>query len=131
MQRNMLKSKIHRASVTACELHYEGSCAIDQDLLEAANILENERIDIWNIANGERFSTYAIHGERGSGMISLNGSAARRAQIGDLIIIAAFAQVEEEELRNGWKPSLVFVDADNNINGRRDHVPTQQLALPA
>ncbi|MFM0351717.1 aspartate 1-decarboxylase, partial [Paraburkholderia sp. RL17-347-BIC-D] len=73
MQRNMLKSKIHRVAVTHCELHYEGSCAIDEDLLEAANIVENERIDIWNINNGERFSTYAIKGERGSGMISLNG----------------------------------------------------------
>lgn len=78
MQRHMLKSKIHRAAVTHCELHYEGSCAIDEDLLEAANIVENERIDIWNVNNGERFSTYAIKGERGSGMISLNGSAARR-----------------------------------------------------
>lgn len=82
MQRHMLKSKIHRAAVTHCELHYEGSCAIDEDLLEAANIVENERIDIWNVNNGERFSTYAIKGERGSGMISLNGSAARRRATG-------------------------------------------------
>src|ERR1700758_5131698 len=86
MQRNMLKSKIHRAVVTHCELHYEGSCAIDENLLEAANIVENERIDIWNINNGERFSTYAIKGERGNGMKSLNGSAARRAQLGDLVM---------------------------------------------
>ncbi|ALP62313.1 MULTISPECIES: aspartate 1-decarboxylase [Paraburkholderia] len=125
MQRNMLKSKIHRAVVTHCELHYEGSCAIDENLLEAANIVENERIDIWNINNGERFSTYAIKGERGSGMISLNGSAARRAQLGDLVIIAAFANVDEEELKAGWKPDLVFVDEHNVIKGSRDHVPTQ------
>lgn len=125
MQRNMLKSKIHRATVTHCELHYEGSCAIDEDLLEASNIVENERIDIWNVNNGERFSTYAIKGERGSGMISLNGSAARRAQIGDLVIIAAFAMVDEEELKAGWKPDLVFVDEHNKIKGSRDHVPTQ------
>ncbi|MEM5340086.1 MULTISPECIES: aspartate 1-decarboxylase [Paraburkholderia] len=125
MQRNMLKSKIHRAVVTHCELHYEGSCAIDENLLEAANIVENERIDIWNINNGERFSTYAIKGERGSGMISLNGSAARRAQLGDLVIIAAFANVDEEELKAGWKPDLVFVDENNVIKGSRDHVPTQ------
>lgn len=125
MQRNMLKSKIHRATVTHCELHYEGSCAIDEDLLEASNIVENERIDIWNVNNGERFSTYAIKGERGSGMISLNGSAARRAQLGDLVIIAAFAMVDEEELKAGWKPDLVFVDEHNKIKGSRDHVQTQ------
>lgn len=125
MQCNMLKSKIHRATVTHCELHYEGSCAIDEDLLEASNIVENERIDIWNVNNGERFSTYAIKGERGSGMISLNGSAARRAQLGDLVIIAAFAMVDEEELKAGWKPDLVFVDEHNKIKGSRDHVPTQ------
>lgn len=130
MQRNMLKSKIHRASVTHCELHYEGSCAIDETLLEAANILENERIDIWNINNGERFSTYAIKGERGSGMISLNGSAARRAQVGDLIIIATFAQVEEGELKEGWKPSLIFVDEKNGIKDFREYVPTQRMAYP-
>jgi aspartate 1-decarboxylase len=125
MQRNMLKSKIHRATVTHCELHYEGSCAIDEDLLEAANIVENERIDVWNINNGERFSTYAIKGERGSGMISLNGSAARRAQLGDLVIIATFAVVDEAELKAGWKPDLVFIDGNNKIKGSRDHVPTQ------
>jgi aspartate 1-decarboxylase len=106
MQRHMLKSKIHRVAVTHCELHYEGSCAIDEDLLEAANIVENK-------------------GERGSGMISLNGSAARRAQLGDLVIIAAFATVDEAELKAGWKPDLVFVDDKNRIKGSRDHVPTQ------
>jgi aspartate 1-decarboxylase len=127
MQRTMLKSKIHRASVTHCELHYEGSCAIDEDLLDAANLVENEQIDIWNINNGERFTTYAIRGARGSGMISLNGSAARRAQIGDLVIIAAFAQVEEAEVQAGFRPNLVFVDAENHINGTRDHVPLQTV----
>jgi len=126
MQRQMLKSKIHRASVTHCELHYEGSCAIDEDLLEAADLLEGERIDIWNVNNGERFSTYAIRGERGSGMISLNGSAARRAQAGDLLIIASFANVEESELKAGWNPKLVFVDEHNRIRERRSHVPVQE-----
>ena len=95
MYRTLLKSKIHRATVTACELHYEGSCAIDEDLMDAADLGENEQIHIWNINNGERFVTYAIKGERGSGMISVNGSAARRAAVGDLIIIAAFAQGHE------------------------------------
>ncbi len=125
MFRNMLKSKIHRATVTQCELHYEGSCAIDEDLLEAANLVENEQIDIWNVNNGERFTTYAIRGERGSGMISLNGSAARRAQIGDLLIIAAFALVDENDVQRGFTPKLVFVDERNRIKGQRDHVPLQ------
>jgi aspartate 1-decarboxylase len=125
MLRTLLKSKIHRATVTHCELHYEGSCAIDEDLLDAANLIENEQIDIWNINNGERLTTYAIRGERGSGMISLNGSAARRAQLGDLVIIAAFAQLDEAEIKAGFAPQLVFVDADNRIKGRRDHVPVQ------
>src|SRR5258708_30482545 len=102
MRRHMLKSKIHRAAVTHCELHYEGSCAIDENLLEAANIVENERIDIWNINNGERFSTYAIKGERGSGMISLNGSAARRAQLGGLGSIPCFRVCGRTAVKTGW-----------------------------
>jgi aspartate 1-decarboxylase len=129
MQRTMLKSKIHRATVTHCELHYEGSCAIDEDLLEAANIAENEQIDIWNINNGERFTTYAIRGERGSGMISLNGSAARRAQLGDLVIIAAFALVDDKDVQTGFKPNLVFCDAGNKIKDRRDYIPQQTWEL--
>ena len=88
MQRTMLKSKLHRVTATHSELHYEGSCAIDLNLLEAANIIEHEQIDIWNINNGERFTTYAIRAARGSGIISVNGSAARRAAPGDLLIIA-------------------------------------------
>lgn len=124
MFRTLLKSKIHRVAVTQCELHYEGSCAIDEDLLDASNIAENEQIHIWNINNGERFITYAIKGERGSGMISVNGSAARRASAGDLLIIAAFAQVHEDQLAT-HKPKLVFVDEHNRANGSRDHVPVQ------
>lgn len=131
MQRIMLKSKIHRATVTHCELHYEGSCAIDEDLLDAANIAENEQIDIWNINNGERFTTYAIRGERGSGMISLNGSAARRAQLGDLVIIAAFSLVEDARVRAGEvRPDLVFVDAHNRITEHRAHIPAQAWTQP-
>ena len=91
MFRHLLKSKIHRVRVTHCELHYEGSCAIDEDLLEASDIRENEQVHIWNVNNGERLITYAIRAERGSGIVSLNGSAARRASVGDLIIIAALA----------------------------------------
>jgi len=126
MFRTLLKSKIHRAAVTHCELHYEGSCAIDENLLEAANLCENEQIHIWNVNNGERLVTYAIKGERGSGMISLNGSAARRAAVGDLVIIAAYAQVHEDQVAR-HEPQLVFVDAQNRQTELRHHVPTQAL----
>ena len=126
MYRTLLKSKIHRASATHCELHYEGSCAIDEDLLDAAGMVENEQVHIWNINNGERFITYAIKGQRGSGMISVNGSAARRASVGDLLIIAAFAQVPEDQVAT-HQPQLVFVDEHNRQTQLRHHVPTQQL----
>ena len=126
MFRTLLKSKIHRVAVTHCELHYEGSCAIDEDLLDAANIAENEQIHIWNVNNGERFVTYAIKGERGSGMISVNGSAARCAVVGDLVIIAAFAQVHNDQLA-GHEPQLVFVDDKNKQIELRHKVPTQRL----
>jgi aspartate 1-decarboxylase len=124
MFRQMLKSKIHRATVTACELHYEGSCAIDEDLLDAADLRENEQVHVWNIANGERFVTYAIRGERGSGIVSLNGSAARRAALGDLVIIAAFSLVAEADVDRVW-PRLVFVDERNRIRDQRSHIPVQ------
>ena len=126
MFRTLLKSKIHRVAVTQCELHYEGSCAIDENLLDAANIVENEQIHIWNINNGERFVTYAIKGERGSGMISVNGSAARRAAAGDLIIIAAFAQVHNDQV-SAHEPQLVFVDDKNRRTELRHKVPTQRM----
>jgi aspartate 1-decarboxylase len=124
MFRTLLKSKIHRVAVTQCELHYEGSCAIDENLLEAANIAENEQIHIWNINNGERFIIYAIRGERGTGMISVNGSAARRASAGDLIIIAAFAQVHEDNVAT-HQPKLVFVNEKNQQTALRSNVPLQ------
>ena len=124
MFRTLLKSKIHRVAVTQCELHYEGSSAIDEDLLDAANLVANEQVHIWNINNGERFITYAIKGERGSGMVSVNGSAARRASAGDLLIIAAFAQVHEDQVAT-HEPQLVFVDANNRQVELRHTVPTQ------
>ena len=126
MFRTLLKSKIHRARVTHCELHYEGSCAIDEDLLDAANLAENEQIHIWNVNNGERFITYAIRAARGSGIISVNGSAARRASCGDLLIIAAFAQVHESDVAE-HQPQLVFVDEHNRQTELRHKVPTQTL----
>ena len=126
MFRTLLKSKIHRVAATHAELHYEGSCAIDEDLLDAANICENEQIHIWNVDNGERFVTYAIKGERGSGMISVNGSAARRAAVGDLLIIAAFAQVHEDQVKD-HKPKLVFVNDKNQQVELREKIATQMM----
>jgi aspartate 1-decarboxylase len=116
MQRIMLRSKIHRVGVTQCDLNYEGSCGIDQDLLDAADIKEFEKIDLYNINNGERFSTYAIKGKRGSGEISLNGAAARKAQLGDLLIICTFAPMNEAEVET-YVPKIVFVDEKNRITG--------------
>lgn len=124
MQRTMLLSKLHRVTVTHAELHYEGSCAIDDDLLDAADIREYQAVDIYNVTNGERFSTYAIRAERGSGVISVNGAAARKAAVGDIIIIAAFAQYNELELQR-YEPKLVYVDGRNRIVNRRAHIPVQ------
>ena len=124
MYRTLLKSKIHRVKTTHCELHYEGSCAIDEDLMDAANIMENEQIHIWNVDNGERFVTYAIKGERGSGMISVNGSAARRAAVGDILIIATFAAMSDEESRQ-YAPKLVYVNEENRIKGIGGSIPVQ------
>ena len=127
MQRFMLKSKIHRVTVTQAELHYEGSCAIDEDLLDAADIKEYQQIEIWNVNNGARFTTYAIKGERGSGTISVNGAAARQAAPGDLLIIATFASYSELELQK-HEPDLVYVDSRNRITNHKHKIPTQQAA---
>jgi aspartate 1-decarboxylase len=116
MQRIMLRAKIHRATVTQCDLNYEGSCGIDQDLLEAADIREFEKIELYNINNGERFSTYAIVGKRGSGEISLNGAAARLAQLSDLLIICTYAPMSDAEVAE-YQPKIVFVNDKNRITG--------------
>ncbi|HBG47077.1 MAG TPA: aspartate 1-decarboxylase [Deltaproteobacteria bacterium] len=114
MQRVMLKSKIHRGTVTDANLDYEGSVAIDEALMEAAGIYEFEQVQIYNIKNGNRLTTYAIKGERGSGVISINGAAAHLADRGDLVIIASYSVLEDEEARK-HSPVLVYVDADNSI----------------
>ena len=118
MQRIMLRAKIHRATVTQCDLNYEGSCGIDEDLLDASNIVEFEKIELYNVNNGERFSTYAIRGKRGSGEISLNGAAARRAQLGDLLIICTYAPMTAAEVA-GHQPKVVFVNGKNRITGMK------------
>lgn len=114
MKLTMLKSKVHRATVTHAELDYEGSCAIDQNLLDAANILPFEQIHIYNVANGERFTTYAITAPRGSGTIGVNGAAAHKASPGDLLIICTYAELEAKEAEY-FNPMLVYVDGDNAI----------------
>lgn len=124
MQRIMLRGKLHQARVTHAVLNYEGSCGIDQDFLDAAGIVEYEAIDIYNIENGERFSTYAISGERGSRMISLNGAAARKAAVGDRIIICAYGPMNEDEVAQ-HKPRLVYLDAQNNIVRTSKDIPLQ------
>lgn len=120
----MLKSKLHRVHVTHSELHYEGSCAIDEELLEAANIREYEQISIYNVTNGQRFTTYAIRAERHSGIISVNGAAAHKAHPQDIIIIASFANYDEAELET-YSPQLVYVDSHNRIQTQRNAIPVQ------
>jgi aspartate 1-decarboxylase len=110
----ILKSKIHRAVITEANLHYIGSIGIDEDLMEAANLIEFEKVQVLNINNGERLETYVIKGERGSGMISLNGAAARKAVAGDMVIIAAFAQMTPEEAKT-FKPAIVFPGNQNKL----------------
>ena len=124
MQRTMLKSKLHRVRVTHSELHYEGSCAIDENLLDAANIREYEQIQIYNVNNGARLTTYAIRAKRGSGVISVNGAAAHHAKPGDLIIIATYAVYHEIELER-YHPELVYVDDTNHILETRHTLPGQ------
>jgi aspartate 1-decarboxylase len=127
MQLNLLKAKIHRATVTGAELHYEGSIAIDGDLLDAAGIREFEQIHAWNVNNGERFVTYALRADEGSGIVSVNGSAAHRAQPGDLIIVAAFAAFTPLEAEQ-HKPNLVYVDGSNRITHTNHTIPKQAAA---
>ncbi|MDO8349660.1 MAG: aspartate 1-decarboxylase [Gallionella sp.] len=124
MQRIMLKAKLHRVRVTHSELHYEGSCAIDDDLLDAADIREYQQIDIYNVSNGERFTTYAIRAQRGSGIISVNGAAAHKANPDDILIIASYAMYSELELQK-FHPQLVYVNERNRIIAKRDEIPVQ------
>lgn len=124
MQHTLLKAKLHRARVTHSELEYEGSCAIDSKLLDTAGIHEYEQIHIYNINNGERFVTYAIRAEEGSGIISVNGAAAHKAAPGDIVIICIYTQVNHQELAN-FKPTLVYLDEHNKITHCRDSIPRQ------
>ena len=114
MQIQIVKSKIHRVKITQAELNYVGSITIDEDLMNAANLIENERVQIVNINNGERLETYVIKGQRGSGIICLNGPAARKAMIGDIVIIVSYATMDFEEAKT-FKPSVIFPDTNNRL----------------
>lgn len=124
MVRTMLQGKLHRVHVTQADLHYEGSCAIDQDFLDASGILEYEAIDIYNVANGQSFSTYAIAAERGSRIISVNGAAARCACVGDLLIICSYVQMSDEQARQ-HKPKVAYFEGENQLKRTAKAVPVQ------
>jgi aspartate 1-decarboxylase len=125
MQTTLLKGKLHMACVTQAELWYDGSCAIDEDLVALAGFREFEQIDIYNVSNGERFTTYVILAEAGSGTISLNGAAARKVQVGDRIIIAAYGQFDETEL-DTFKPCLVYLSEENRVERTANTIPLQK-----
>ncbi len=124
MLSTLLKAKLHMASVTQAELWYDGSCAIDSSLIDLAGLREFEQIEIYNVNNGERFATYIIRAEAGSGTISMNGAAARRVQVGDRVIIATYGQYTEAEMVN-HKPKLVYLNADNTVNRTTNTIPIQ------
>ncbi|PZN76785.1 MAG: aspartate 1-decarboxylase [Candidatus Methylumidiphilus alinenensis] len=125
MQTTLLKAKLHRARVTHSELEYEGSCAIDGDLLDKAGIREYEQIHIYNVNNGARFITYAIRAEEGSGIVSINGAAARHAAVNDIVIICAYAILDQSEL-SGYQPTLIYVDSQNKIVRTGHAIPVQK-----
>lgn len=124
MEITLLKGKLHMATVTHAELWYDGSCAIDADLVKLAGLREFEKIEIYDIDNGERFSTYVILAEAGSKTISMNGAAARRVQVGDRLIIAAYGQMKESEADN-FKPRLVYLEKDNSVERTTNTIPVQ------
>ena len=115
MQIQVVKSKIHRVKVTQADLNYIGSITIDEDLMDAANIIENEKVQVLNVNNGERLETYVIKGARGSGVICLNGPAARKVALGDVVIVISYASMDFEEAKK-WSPSLVFPNENNRLN---------------
>ena len=124
MQLTVLKAKLHQAVVTHSELEYDGSCAIDGNLLDKSGIREYEQIQIYNITNGERFTTYAIRADNGSRIISVNGAAAHKASPGDRVIICSYGVLDEQELQH-FKPTLIYLDENNRIKAIKDHIPAQ------
>ncbi len=128
MQRTILKSKIHRITITGADLHYEGSLTLDEALMEAANLVPFEKIEVYNVNNGQRFSTYVIPGERYGGECILNGAAARLGHYGDIIIIASYANVSDEELKD-FKINLVYMDENNNVKEHKQVSPLENYLV--
>ena len=128
MQRTILKSKIHRITITGADLHYEGSLTLDEALMEAANLIPFEKIEVYNVNNGQRFSTYVIPGERYGGECILNGAAARLGHYGDVIIIASYVNISDEELKD-FKINLVYMDENNNIKEHKQVSPLQNYLV--
>ncbi|MDI6901670.1 MAG: aspartate 1-decarboxylase [Anaerosomatales bacterium] len=127
MHRTMLGGKVHRATVTGADIHYEGSITLDAGLLDAAGILPNEAVSVWDVTNGARFETYAIAGPRGGGDVCVNGAAAHLVDVGDLVIIASFVRLEDAEARS-WEPRVVFVDGRNRAVETRAETPFRAAA---
>lgn len=126
MLKTLLKSKLHRINVTQVELDYEGSCAVDQDFLNTAGMAEYEKVDVYNVTNGERFSTYLILAEKNSKTISVNGAAAHKVSLNDVLIICSYASLESNEIA-AHKPTLVYFDSKNNITDIKNSIPEQKL----
>ncbi|MDA9196203.1 aspartate 1-decarboxylase [Gammaproteobacteria bacterium] len=126
MNRTLLKSKLHRINVTQVELDYEGSCAVDKDFLDAAGMQEYEKVDVYNVTNGERFSTYLILAESGSKTLSVNGAAAHKASVGDVVIICTYGSFDEAESVS-HKPTLVYFDKTNSLTNIKNSIPEQKL----
>ncbi len=126
MKKTLLRSKLHRINVTQVELDYEGSCAVDTEILSKGNMQEYEKIDIYNVTNGERFSTYLMAAEAGSKTVSINGAAAHKASPNDIIIICSYGLFNEQEALS-HEPVLVYFDADNNIKSIKNAIPEQKL----
>ena len=126
MLKTLLKSKLHRINVTQVELDYEGSCAVDQEFLDTAGMQEYEKIDVYNVTNGERFSTYLILAEAGSKTLSVNGAAAHKVSLGDIVIICTYGEFDEVESKE-YQPTLVYFDKVNNITGIKNSIPEQKL----
>ena len=126
MRKTLLKSKLHRINVTQVELDYEGSCAIDKNFIEAAGMQEYEKIEVYNVTNGERFSTYLIFAEAGSKTLSVNGAAAHKVSLNDIVIICTYGSYNEEESKN-QQPTLVYFDKNNNIKDIKNKIPLQKL----
>ena len=126
MRKTLLKSKLHRINVTQVELDYEGSCAIDKNFIEAAGMQEYEKIEVYNVTNGERFSTYLIFAEAGSKTLSVNGAAAHKVSLNDIVIICTYGSYNEDESKN-HQPALVYFDKNNNIKDIKNKIPLQKL----